>query len=490
MIKTIKGKIIGGLVLTSLVVHVITNAMIWKVFEDNLEKYIINDIDKIKSIAFKEIYEQYTSDFTESNGDIKESLLPILNTMNKRYDSYISIDWDEKNNIAFTGRELNNNYKGDILIESGKKAVILYTVLDKQVFFATYAYPIYIEKNYKGTLVLQKNYTKDYTEYKKIMNQILVVEGILYIIMLLVLLIWLTKTTKSLKYLARGMELVGEGNYTGELELKGNDEVANLTKHFNRMQHKIINQMEQLSIEKNRIELLEKNTNNFFNYATHEMKTPVTALKGYGELLEEGEIDEETQKKIYQRIRIEADRIHKLVQNMLIVASGKEKINPKYESFNIKTLILEMIEELEFILNREQVKIEIDIKDAYIYAIKEEIRIAFKNLIENGIKHSSDKNIYIKSYNENPFKITVCNKCRPMPEKLKNHLLEPFIKYNYEDLQLVSSGLGLFICKELLSKNNAEITYSIVEDNICFSIEFINDMFDMKELIISSLYLF
>ncbi|QUH21527.1 ATP-binding protein [Alkaliphilus sp. B6464] len=102
------------------------------------------------------------------------------------------------------------------------------------------------------------------------------------------------------------------------------------------------------------------------------------------------------------------------------------------------------------------------------------MRIAFKNLIENGIKYSSDKNIYIKSYNENPFKITVCNNCRPMPEKLKNHLLEPFIKYNYEDLQLVSSGLGLFICKELLSKNKAEITYSIVEDNICFSIEFMN----------------
>ncbi len=64
--------------------------------------------------------------------------------------------------------------------------------------------------------------------------------------------------------------------------------------------------------------------------------------------------------------------------------------------------------------------------------------------------------------------IVVGNKCRPIPEKLKEHLLDPFVKYNYGDSGKVSSGLGLFICKELLIKNKGKITYTIGEDDICF----------------------
>ena len=110
-------------------------------------------------------------------------------------------------------------------------------------------------------------------------------------------------------------------------KVKGSDEIANLTRHFNKMQGKITKQMEQLYIENKRIKVLDRETKNFFNYATHEMKTPITAIKGYGELLEQGVVEEDKQKRIYSRLVMEADRIHNLIQNMLVIARGKEKID-------------------------------------------------------------------------------------------------------------------------------------------------------------------
>ena len=56
-------------------------------------------------------------------------------------------------------------------------------------------------------------------------------------------------------------------------------------------------------------------------------------------------------------------------------------------------------------------------------------------------------------------------------KEIKENLLEPFTKYNYGDHTQISSGLGLFICKELAEKNNAYITYKVDEGKICFMIE-------------------
>ena len=68
-------------------------------------------------------------------------------------------------------------------------------------------------------------------------------------------------------------------------EAKSNDEVAIIIKHFNKMQDKIASQMEHLQEEKVKIEKLEQSTRNFFNYATHEMKTPITSITGYAQIV-------------------------------------------------------------------------------------------------------------------------------------------------------------------------------------------------------------
>ena len=67
------------------------------------------------------------------------------------------------------------------------------------------------------------------------------------------------------------------------------------------------------------------------------------------------------------------------------------------------------------------------------------------------------------------------NKCTNFPENIKDKLLEPFIKYNtYKDIskEVSSSGLGLYLCRELASENYGELSYEIKGEKINFILKF------------------
>ena len=59
MLRTIKGKITVGIVFISIIVLILINLIIWGIFENNLQTFIINDMEKIRDIVFSEIKRQY-----------------------------------------------------------------------------------------------------------------------------------------------------------------------------------------------------------------------------------------------------------------------------------------------------------------------------------------------------------------------------------------------------------------------------------------------
>ncbi|MBU5438032.1 HAMP domain-containing histidine kinase [Tissierella sp. MSJ-40] len=290
--------------------------------------------------------------------------------------------------------------------------------------------------------------------------------------MIFIIYLWLKKITYSLSHLADGMVFVGKGDFSNRLEVRSKDEVASLINHFNMMQDRIEEQMDYLQLEKKKIEELEKSSRDFFNYATHEMKTPITAIIGYTQLLQKGDIDEEVKEKVYNRIIAESKRLHKMVQNMLVVARSKEMQTYTPQSFNIKHLLIRIVHEFQLAFKKQNIEINLKSEDAVVFAIEEEIRSILLNLIDNGIKYSQDGKIDIgcKCKDDNIY-IAVENKCSPIPQEIRENLFDSFIKYNYGNHKQISSGLGLFICRELAEKNDAQINYTINDDRICFSIE-------------------
>ncbi|MHC1749308.1 MAG: histidine kinase dimerization/phospho-acceptor domain-containing protein [Cellulosilyticaceae bacterium] len=472
MKRTLKGKILLGIVGVIVVVYVTINTMIGNVLEENLTNYITHDIETIKNIGYGEINKCYEQMRGESEADLKNRIFPILGTIHRTYNTYISLEKNLKDTLCFTGTMLDSTNKEKIVKESNQKASILYIKPIKQRLYATYCYPIYIDNEYKATLVLQKDYTVEATNYNKILYQIVGAQGIVYAIMIGLISLWLTKSMQALKALREDIRSAEKGNFKNTVQTAGKDEVSELAATFYQMRDELTNQMSALYKEKQHSEAIEKKQKEFFNYATHEMKTPLTGIKGYAQLIESQDMDTKTRHRMAKRITIEADRMYNLVQNMLVVAKGKEQLEEAYEYFDIVVLLEEIIQSNQVILETHKKVIALAVTNYRLLAIKEDIRTVLTNLISNAIKYSSTEAISIYSEEHNSYILYFENKIGNLPESIGENLLQPFVKYNYEDYSKVSSGLGLFICKTLIEKYKGSITYTIHQDTICFKIMF------------------
>lgn len=471
MLNTIRGKITTGIILISFIILIIINFVIWKIFESNLETFILNDMEKIRSIIHYELQRQTSNPQVGINLYNRNKYWSIMNTANLKYDIYISMKYDMDNYIQFAGEIIDKNSMENIIEDSNKRSSLLYIHNKDAKYYATYSYPVYLNDKYTGIFVFQKDYLDQYNNNKDLMTRILTIQFLLFIVMIITNFIWLKKSTDSLNTLLKGIRSIGEGEFSDSLEAKSKDEVAILIHHFNKMQDKIVSQMEYLQQEKIKIEKLEKSTRDFFNYATHEMKTPITSIAGYAQLLNHGKMDEEEKDRAYKRIITESDRMNKMVQNMLTIAKGKEIEKDYYEFFNLNELMKQITKEYELIFNKEKIESNLENENIPIFACKEEIRAVILNLIDNAIKYSKDGYIKIRSYLEDKVYITIENKTSQIPKDIEKNLFEPFVKYNHGDEKQASSGLGLYICKELVERNDGKIDYSINGDIIRFTIE-------------------
>ncbi|MDR7857736.1 HAMP domain-containing sensor histidine kinase [Tissierella sp.] len=470
MLNTIRGKITTGIILISFIILIIINFTIWKIFEGNLQTSILNDMKRIMSIIHHDIQRQTLNTTGHINLYNRNNLWTIMNTINLQYDIYLSIKYDKDNYIQFAGEIIDKNSIQEIIESSTKKSSLLYIHNEDTRYFVTYSYPLYIKNEYAGIFVFQKDYLVQYANYKDLMTRILGIQIILFTVMILTNFIWLKKSTNSLNTLLKGIRSIGEGEFSNRLEARSNDEVAILIHHFNKMQDKIVSQMEYLQQEKTKIEKLEKSSRDFFNYATHEMKTPITSITGYAQLLKEGKIDEIIKDRAYERIITESDRMNKMVQNMLIIAKGKEIEKEHNGYFNLNELLVQITKEYELILNRGKIDLNLQNESILIFASEEEIRAVILNLFDNAIKYSTDGHIKIRSYLGNHAYISIENNTLPIPEGIRNILFDPFVKYNHGDQKQASSGLGLYICRELIENNKGKINYNLNGDIINFTI--------------------
>ena len=471
MLNTIRGKITTGIILISFLILIIINITIWKILESNLQSSISNDMRRIVSIIHYEPERKIPSLQAVINLHNRHNLWSIMNTASLRYDIYLSIKYDTDDYIQYAGEIIDKNSADKIIKDSNKKSSLLYIHNEDTRYFASYSYPLYTKDKYIGTFVFQKDYLAQYNNYKDLMARILVIQFILFMIMILINFIWLKKSTNSLNTLLIGIRSMGKGEFSNRLEAKSNDEVAIIIDHFNKMQDQIVSQMDYLQEEKIKSEKLEKSSRNFFNYATHEMKTPITSITGYAQLLNQNKIDDQAKSRAYERIITEADRMNKMVQNMLIIAKGKEIKNENQEYFNLDELMLQVIKEYELIFNRGKIELNLENESIVLFASEEEIRAVILNLIDNAIKYSIDGQIKIRVYMEDNIYIRLENKTLSIPDGIRNKLFEPFVKYNHGNEKQASSGLGLYICRELIEKNKGKINYYIYEDTISFTIE-------------------
>ncbi|EHN15346.1 sensor histidine kinase [Clostridium sporogenes PA 3679] len=456
----IRYKFIAGLIFILIVSMVVMNVAITNVLNSNMENGINNFLKQVMNSTHE--YVKYTL-VTNSTKDKKEALVEEGNYIIK----HISLNYECKCDIRDINYKLiegnvpeefrSITKKSKEIVMDGKAVVDL--KYKNNGVDAMLTYPIYIDNKYMGIVSIVKNYDTEYRNYKNTINIINIIELGTFIVIFIFLFLRTNKITEPITELTDAIKKLGYGDYDIYIAEHGKDEVAILAREFINMRDKIKEQIETIESEKNKVYKLEKGRKEFFNSVTHELKTPLTAISGYAELLLTGMVqDEEFDKRAIERIYSESDRLHKLVLELIDVSKGMCVIEEELKYIDIKEIIIRSCNDMNIKANKYSLKIVQNISEGTVKAQQDKIRQVLINIIDNAIKYSYGGNeIYVNSYIlDNKYVIEVINNSNPIPDEIFNNIFEPFIKSSNDNKD--SRGLGLYLCNEIIKEHNGEIT--------------------------------
>ena len=211
----------------------------------------------------------------------------------------------------------------------------------------------------------------------------------------------------------------------------------------------------------------------FLDTVTHELRTPITAIRAASEILhDDDDIPEEVRKKFLQNIISESDRLNRLIDKILDLEkfeTGKQKIYLSRN--NISRTIKKTLESLSQLIKNKKITLEFDDANKEIKAFYDEERIVqvIHNLLSNAIKFCSETkgeiSIQIIEKQDN-VEVRIHNNGKGIKKEDFEVIFDKFYQSRNQNVKKpIGSGLGLAICKKIIEHHKGKIWVENTEEN-------------------------
>lgn len=245
--------------------------------------------------------------------------------------------------------------------------------------------------------------------------------------------------------------------------------------YIDRIQKNSTNNIVMLMIDVTEKRENEKLKQEFFSNVSHELKTPITSIQGYAELLyNDFAISKEQEKEFLKRIQKESSNITSLIDNILTISKLESKeIDISTISINIRNIVEDIINTVEPMCIEREIQIYNKCENIYINADYKKIYQLFNNLIVNAINYNKNKGfVEINCFQtEKNIVISVKDSGIGIPLVDRNRIFERFYRVEKgRSKNQGGTGLGLSIVKHVVKYYNGKIKLKSTED---FGSEFI-----------------
>lgn len=207
---------------------------------------------------------------------------------------------------------------------------------------------------------------------------------------------------------------------------------------------------------------LNKQQNNFLLSVTHELKTPIAAIKLIGETMKRRVLPQEKQVELLENILENATRLQDMTENMLTAMQMENnRYNIRKEEINLSEIVCEVKKNFEI---KNEIRGEIE-KGLMYYGDPILLKMTLNNLVENAIKYSDNKPVEINLFQKNnELIIEVKDNGIGIPKAFRKKIFKKFYRVEDEETrETKGSGLGLFIVKQSVEKHKGKIT---ITDNL------------------------
>ncbi|MDO4639982.1 MAG: HAMP domain-containing sensor histidine kinase [Leptotrichia hongkongensis] len=272
--------------------------------------------------------------------------------------------------------------------------------------------------------------------------------------------VWLSISfTKPLNKIRNTTTELAKGNYEATTQVNQNDEIGDLAKSID----KLALQLDKSSKESERFEKMRQN---FIANISHELRTPITVIRGSIEAICDGIIKDSKQLKDYNE-QILSDSIHlqRLVNDLIdLTKLQNTDFSIDKSTINLFEIINDAVRSMKQISTKKGVKINFSVEntieeDRYLFVGDyQRIRQMIIIVLDNAIKFSNENqevDILLKKEN-NKYELKICDSGRGIDSKNIGEIFNRYHKSNTEENKN-GMGLGLAIAKEIAIRHNIEI---------------------------------
>lgn len=394
------------------------------------------------------------SRYTLSDDEIIYNVVSDYSTKNKLEENEIYIEvLDLKKNIIYRNVNIELPEIREELTELNEttRKYIIRDINEKSYIFIS---NLLVNKsnNSKYNFTYIKNISNVYEEKQQLYFFFIKLDIVVSFIFVVFMYFISKYITKPIRTLTNATQRIAGGEFSEKVKICGHDEVGILSENFNIMSTVINEKIEEL---KN----INEEKQRFINDLSHELKTPLTSIIGYADLLRATKYDEKIYSEGLDYIVKEGKRLEQLSYKLMNLTLLKKE-NYMLKSENIKNTINEVVK-IEFPkLNNKNIKLIVMGEDFINMQDNDLIVILLSNFIDNAIKASFNNSEIHIILNKDNRMVQIKDFGIGISKEHLEKIFEPFYMVDKSrSRENNGAGLGLSICKKIMDIN--QITFDI-----------------------------
>ncbi len=234
--------------------------------------------------------------------------------------------------------------------------------------------------------------------------------------------------------------------------------------HIEKLAGELAVSRDEILVANDKLKVLDRQKTEFVSIASHQLRAPLTAIKGYSSMLLEGSFGALTDKtkEAVERIQESSERLVNTIEDFLNI-TRIELGKMKYElvDFDLKKLLDEVTEELNSSIEAKGLVLKKEVASGhYLYhGDSGKIRQVLINLIDNAVKYTSAGSIKVSLTKvDTAYRVTVADTGVGLTPEAKQHLFEKFTRAgDGTGTNITGTGLGLYVAKQIVEAHGGKI---------------------------------
>ena len=252
--------------------------------------------------------------------------------------------------------------------------------------------------------------------------------------------------------------------------VSSSDEIGVLGRNINELYQNLRQTIRSLEHENKRITQLEKEKIAFLRAASHELKTPLAALRIMLENMQLNIGEYRNRDQYLAESVAQVDRLAAMVNDVLRSGSVAEQALRQEKRLRVDKLLAEVVDDYRLLAKTRGMTFEVNAEPTTIRANRDMMRHVISNLVSNAVRHGDAGSVIKLTCDQR--ELAIENTCKPLTKQQLQHVFDPFYRSNAAMKQHAdSSGIGLYIVKILLEAKGMEYEFVPMRQGMRFVIK-------------------